>query len=208
MKWRKIIIEILINIFGPWLVYHYTNAQLGEINALILSMLLPFIWSIFQFIKEHKLDILSVLVLVSIIVSLVFALLGGGPIWILLRESLITGFIGITFLVSLFWRKPLTYYLALATRERISKENANDFKQLWNNNKPLAIFMRLLTLMWGIGLVVECLVRIFLLKVLSVEHFLIIGPIIGYSFYGGLTLATIFSIRRYKIRYKKQVKTN
>jgi len=56
-----------------------------------------------------------------------------------------------------------------------------------------------MTLVWGFGLLADVVVSVGLIYVLSVEQYLILGPILGYGVMGGLALWTVL-YRRYRTR--------
>jgi hypothetical protein len=56
---------------------------------------------------------------------------GGSPRFLLLRESLVSGMIGIVFLGSLLLPRPLAYYLARSTVAKQSPQELNTFEVAW-----------------------------------------------------------------------------
>jgi hypothetical protein len=81
-------------------------------------------------------------------------LCGGGPRLLLLRESLITGVLGLVLLISLLFPRPLMYYMAESTASKHSPEEVGRFELLWE--KPRFVHcMYLMTTVWGVGLVCE-----------------------------------------------------
>ena len=135
------------------------------------------------------------LVLTGIVLSLIAFLGGGGVKALQLRETLVTGLIGLIFLGSAAIGRPLIYYLARATMMRTSPAKAAQFTAL----RHAPVFRRaalIMTLVWGMGLVVECALAIALTYVLPVEQFLVVGPVLGYGYIGALTLWTIWFARR------------
>ena len=181
------VLEILVNFVLPWLVYKEALPPWGEHNALLASALPPVIWSVIELIRNRRLDAMSVLVVAGILLSLGAVMLGGSTTLMLMRESLITGAIGLAFLVSALLRRPLTYYLAQATLSRESGFSKERFEQLFvDANGRVAGWMTLMTLVWGSGLVAEALLRLWLIKVIPVAQFLLVAPWISYGIYGAL----------------------
>jgi hypothetical protein len=73
---------------------------------------------------------------------------GGSPRFLLLRESLVSGMIGIVFLGSLLLPRPLAYYLARSTVAKQSPQELNTFEVAW----PKPRFVRTMYVMtWGLG---------------------------------------------------------
>ena len=58
----RIGLEVLVNFVGPFVIYSLAKPALGDVNALIASSAPPIGWSIFEFIKNRRVDALSMLV--------------------------------------------------------------------------------------------------------------------------------------------------
>jgi hypothetical protein len=52
--------------------------------------------------------------------------------------------------------------------------------------------MRLMTLVWGIGLTAETALRSWMALTWPIGRFLVVSPFIGYGIYGGLALWTLW----------------
>ena len=126
--------------------------------------------------------------------------IGGGSVRFLqLRENLVTGLIGLVFLGSAAIGHPLIYQLALAQKSRQSQTEAARFESL--RDKPrFRRAMTLMTLVWGFGLLVHTAVACLLVFRLSIPHYLVVSPIIGYGTMGGLALWTFLYVKRIKRR--------
>ncbi|GGP23622.1 VC0807 family protein [Silvimonas iriomotensis] len=182
-----VVVEILVNFILPWLVYNQSLPRWGEHNALLASALPPVIWSAVGLIRHRRLDAMSALVVAGILLSLGAVMLGGSPSLMLMRESLITGAIGLVFLVSALLRRPLTYYLAQAALAREPGFSKARFEQLFiDANGRVAGWMTLMALVWGGGLLAETVLRLWLVKVIPVAQFLLVAPWISYGIYGAL----------------------
>ena len=147
-----LVLDFLINLGGPFLVYQLAAGRMSETAALMLSSAPPILWSIGQLIWSRKFDTLSLLVIAGIALSLVATLLGGSPRLLLVRESLITGIFGLIFLGSLLFPRPLLFHLVKTT---VAKQGtgAEAFASKWSIPGFRFTFY-LMTTVWGIGLVV------------------------------------------------------
>jgi hypothetical protein len=177
-------LDFLVNLGGPWLVYRLVEGSTSTITALLLSSLPPIIWSLLQLVWSRKLDVISLLVLAGIAASLVATLLGGSPRLLLVRESFITGIFGLVFLGSLWLPRPLLFYLAKAT---VAKEGMAEaqFAGKWSRPGFRHTFY-LMTVVWGVGLIMQAALQVILAFALSIEQDLVVSPIAGYGVYLGL----------------------
>jgi hypothetical protein len=179
-----VVLDFLVNLGGPWVVYRLVEGSTSTITALLLSSLPPIIWSFLQLVRSRKLDVLSLLVIAGIAASLVATLLGGNPRLLLVRESFITGILGLVFLGSLWLPRPLVFYLAKAT---VAKEGIAEaqFAGKWSIPGFRHTFY-LMTVVWGVGLIVQAVLQVILAFALSIEQDLVVSPIVGYGVYLGL----------------------
>jgi intracellular septation protein A len=179
-----VVLDFLVNLGGPFLVYQLAAGHMSETAALMLSAAPPILWSIGQIIWSRKLDALSLLVISGIALSLVATLLGGSPRLLLIRESFITGVFGLIFLGSLLFPRPLLFYLAKTTVTR-QGTNGDVFASRWSIPGFRFTFY-LMTVVWGIGLLIEATLKITLAFTIPTGLFLVVSPIISYGIYFGL----------------------
>jgi hypothetical protein len=85
--------------------------HVSQVIALGLSATFPTVYGLVTIVRRRHLDIIGALVLVGIVVSIVATLVGGDPKLLLIRESFITGALGMVCLTSLVWPRPLMFYI-------------------------------------------------------------------------------------------------
>jgi hypothetical protein len=184
-------VEVVINFVLPFLIFTYAKASMGEVHALMASSAPPIAWTVVELLRRRRIDALSMLVLAGIALSLLVYLGGGSVKFLQLREKMVTALIGLIFLGSAAIGRPLIYQLARATIMRRSPSELASFEAMRDN----AFFRRTLmvmTLVWGGGLVAEACVASALVFMLSVQQFLLVGPIVGYGTMGALSLWTVW----------------
>ncbi|EIF31610.1 hypothetical protein BCh11DRAFT_07139 [Burkholderia sp. Ch1-1] len=208
MKLRPgFVLELAVNFLLPWLAYRLALPHLGETGALIASAVPPILWSLVELVRFRRVDALSVMVVSGIVLSVAAMALGGSPRMLLLRESLVSGAVGVVFLLSLPMRRPLIFYLARATVAREMEGGAARFETLWQERPALVAAMRLMTLVWGVGLTGETALRAWMALTWPIERFLVVSPFIGYGIYGGLTLWTLWYRKTMRARVEARVQS-
>src|SRR6185437_14330789 len=156
------IVELAVNFLLPWLIYRWAQPHYGETGALYASAIPPVAWSVVEFIRLRRIDVLSLFVLAGIVLSIVAMMLGGDSRALLICESFVSGAFGVAFLMSLALRRPLIFYLARATVARQSEDGIARFEAAWDERAALRQSLRLMTAMWGAGLTVEMALRVWL----------------------------------------------
>jgi hypothetical protein len=183
--------EVLVNIVLPFVVYSVAKPKLGDVNALLASMVPPIVWSIVEFVRRRRIDGMSMIIVAGIGLSLL-AFFGGGSVRFLqLRENLVAGVIGLAFLVSAAIGKPIVYELARAGAMRKSPSEAEAIVKL-KDNPSFRRTMTLMTLVWGFGLILETAIASALVFTMSIQAYLVVSPIVGYGFMGLLALWTFW----------------
>ncbi len=191
----KALVEAGVNFVLPLLVYSLAREPLGDVRALMAASAPPLIWSIVEFVRRRRIDALSVLVLAGIALSGLAFLGGGGVRFLQLREQLVTAVIGLAFLTSAAIGKPLIYQLAKARMRRKSASEAGAFEGL-SDQPPFRRAMMVMTLAWGVALVVESTACGALAFSLSIKSYLIVAPVVGYSSLAAMTAWTFWYARR------------
>ncbi|MCD1260113.1 hypothetical protein B5M42_014960 [Paenibacillus athensensis] len=184
-----VIFTLLINGLAPWGIYELLNNYMSGVAALSIATLVPLVDNVVHFAKHRKLDAFGSLMLFTLVLTLVLVSLGGSEKILLVRESLITGAVGLIFLGSLLLKRPLIFHLAL----RFMK--IEGFADNWS----IAYFrfvMRLMTFVWGLMLVLEAGVRVVLVFELTTSQFLALSNFVLYGFIGAALLWTVIYRRK------------
>ncbi len=195
-----IALEVGVNFVLPLVIYDLTKARLGDVHALMAASAPPILWAIVEFIRARRVDALSIIVLAGIGLSMLAYFGGGGAKFLQLREKLVTGLIGLGFVVSVLIRRPLIYEFAKATmiRRQQTAELA-DFESR-RDDPGFKRTMNLMTLVWGFGLLADTAAGVALVLTLTIHDYLIASPILGYSTMGGLSAWTFWYVRRARRR--------
>lgn len=188
-------VEAGVNFVLPYLIFAYAQPHYGDVDALIASSAPPILWSIAEFARHRRVDALSMLVLLGIVLSLVAVAGGGSARFLQLREKLVTVIIGLVFLGSAMIGRPLIYQLARARMVRESSDELEEFEAL-RSNKYFRRTMMVLTLVWGVGLLADAAVSIALVYALPIKTYLAVNPVVGYGTMGALSLWTFLYVKR------------
>lgn len=164
--------------------------------GLAIVSVFPLLDIVVERVRHGRFEPIGVLALIGIVLGIVGALaLGGNDTLLKLRESSLTGVFGVLCLLSLLRPRPAMYYLARAFSTDGDPEKVEEFNQIWELPGVASRF-RLVTTVWGLGLVAETGVRTWLAFAVSTQTFLGISHVIGWVILGGLLAwTTAFSKR-------------
>jgi hypothetical protein len=182
----KFVLELIVNLVLPWLTYRLLAPYTSEFAATAWSAAPPTLWSMVELVRNRTLDALSVLVITGIVLSLAALLFGGSPRMLLVRENLFTAPLGLLFLLSLAMKRPLIYYAARAVMTRNAPpEDQAQFEAAWQA-PPVLRGLRIMSLVWGLGLIFQGLLLGWMAWTWPTERYLILSPIIGYGIFAVL----------------------
>jgi hypothetical protein len=227
MVYLGIGLMLFFEIALPLILYYVLKNLIPEIWALIISGVPPFLVVVYGLISKRKIDILGALIIVSFIVSAIVASLKNDTRIYLLRESTITGTVGLTFLITLipikigsFQMRPIIYYFAkdmqtggtfgYSSPKRNNTVSTEDINELWESYwNEYAVFRQgfiFLTVLWGVGLLIEVPARaIIVLKTPTTERAVFWTNIVTYGWLGVLILINVIYSRRFRKRCIKVI---
>lgn len=193
-----VLFTLIINGLAPWGIYEWLSHSMSSVLALTIATLVPLVDNLVHLIRHKKFDVFGALMLFTFLLTLILVSMGGNEKILLVRESLITGSVGLIFLGSLSFKRPLMYYLVL--RFLAIEGFADNWKYPY-----FRYVLRLMTFVWGIVLVMESVVRVIMVNHLSTSQFLAISNFVLYGFIGAAILWTMV-YRKKSARRLEQIK--
>ena len=186
---RGAVPSLVIDGLLPFLTYVLLTSyapHLSQVIALGLSATFPSIYGLATIVRRRHLDIIGALVLVGIAVSIVATLVGGDPKLLLIRESFVTGALGMVCLTSLVWPRPMMFYIGRQFSAGEDPVKIAEFNALWQYPRARHTF-RVMTIVWAIGWMSEFALRVVMVWTLSIPEVLAISPFV----FNGITIALI-----------------
>ncbi|HEX3333625.1 MAG TPA: VC0807 family protein [Acidimicrobiales bacterium] len=170
----------------------HTDAQ-----ALIVAGLVSVAWIVIQFARQRRLDFVGAIVLVGFAVGVGSSTLLGGNSYVLkIRDAFFTALFGVACIVTIYTAKrPALFYVSRYLSAGSDSSRVAAYNQLFEFETGRRTF-RVLSVVWGIGLVVEASVRMVLAEALHTSTFLAVSPFITASVIGGLFAFTVLYAKR------------
>jgi hypothetical protein len=202
----RYVLAFIVNVALPVAAYWMAIGRYGLLGALIASSLPLLAWMAFDLARFRHFDALSAILLAGLALSLL-VLLSAPPRWLReARDPLVNGMIGLLFLISLAFKRPLVFYLGRSTLSRQRAGRENEFDEMWRTRPALVKSIRLMTAVWGVGLVGENIIRLWIASYMANPSADRLSTILRYTVYTGLTAWTIF-YRRVYLRRQNAVAT-
>jgi hypothetical protein len=156
---RAIAMIVIFDVAGPLAAYSIMrSAGLTAVTALLLSGVFPVLGVSIGAIRNHRLDVVGVVVLAGIAVGTVLGLVSHSARLVLVEGSVPTAIFGLACLGSLRARHPLMFTLVL---EFTGPDTAKgrEMTMFWQDERYRRVF-RIITAVWGIGFLLEAALRV------------------------------------------------
>jgi hypothetical protein len=192
MSLRAQLPSLLVNAVAPVVAYQVlTNLGVSSVNALTSSAIFPVLGIGWSFARTRRPDMIGVLSLTFILVGVATSLVSGDQRFVLVKDSLMTGVFGLLILGSLVLApRPLLFYFGRQFSNAGDPVRAAAFESMWQYPHFRAV-LRVMTIVWGIGYLIEALVRVGLSFLLAIPVFLIVSPLLAFGVTVGLISWTV-----------------
>lgn len=192
---RAMLPSILLNAVAPYILFQYLTASprnLSVVAALSATAIFPVLGIVFGLVRTRHLDALGAISLVFIVIGLLTNLLFNDPKVFLLKESFITGALGLACLLSLVVTpRPAMFYLGRYFASGGDRARMLAFNNLWQH-PSFRTTQRTITAVWGVTYLIEALIRVALVAIVGtgpkgVSTILAVSPIL----LGAVTIGTV-----------------
>jgi hypothetical protein len=162
--------NIVLNAGMPYATYLLLrHFGVATVQALAAGAMFPITGILLGFVRERRVQALGVIVLTATVASIAAALFFTSPFLALVKGSLITATLGIAFVVSLFARRPLVFYLSTMAGDADARQEA---ETRWETDPVFRQVLRRITVVWAAALFVEATTRVVLIPLLPIAVFL------------------------------------
>ncbi|GAB3954461.1 VC0807 family protein [Streptomyces sparsus] len=163
---RAFVITVVCDIVLPVGLYYLLRAAgTSEIPALLLSGAAPALHALYSAVRHRRLDAIGVFAVSLLAVSAAASLLTADPRIALARNGLFTALVGLWLLVTLFTSRPFTYQALRA----LLPGRKPLLERLWTTDPGFRRVWRALTVLWGVGLLCDAVLRVVMAYTLPVD---------------------------------------
>jgi len=182
---------ILLDVAAPVAAYQVlTNHGAPTLDALLAAAVFPLAGIALAALRTRRLDTFGVLSLVAIAFGVGGGLLFRDPRYLLVKDSVVTGLLGLGCLLSLPTSRPLIHLIGrpfVAGTDRAAMERYDATLLVPETLSRV----RRLTLIWGLALVAEASIRVGLAVVLAPGQVVIGSPLLAIAVFGPLAVWTV-----------------
>jgi hypothetical protein len=143
-------------------------------------------------VRERSLNPFATVMLVVFGLGLVLALVSGDARFLLLKNSIVTGAVGLTFLATVLWGRPLS----LAASQSFQPARRDEIRQEYDTEPLVRRGHQVSSAVWGAVLLTESLVRVPLVYLLPVSVMVGVGEAMTVAAFAGLVTWNLWYVRR------------
>jgi hypothetical protein len=167
-------------------------AGVSDLIALLVASALAAVRIVWVAVRERELNPFATVMLLLFGLGLVLALVSGDPRFILLKNSIVTGAVGLVFLGTTLFGTPLS----LAASQSFQPARKAEIRHEYDTNPHVRRGHRLSSTVWGVGLILEALVRVPLVFLLPIDVMVGLGEVLTIATIGGLLAWNIWYVKR------------
>jgi hypothetical protein len=185
----------------PLGVYFVVRSHVqSDTQALIIAGGFSAAWIVFQFVRQRRIDIVGAVVLAGFAVGVAGSELLGGNAYVLkVRDAFFTAIFGAVCIITLFThRRPAIFYVGRYLSAGQDPAKMAAFDELAEAPIGRHTF-RVLSLVWGVGLIAEAASRMTLADFLPTGTFLAVSPFVTAAVIGSLFAFTVVLSRRARL---------
>lgn len=176
---RALLPTLAFDIAGTMAVYYLLLPHFGKTSIwpILGASLVPLISNAYNFVRRHSFDVVGLIILIGLLAGVLPAIFGGSQRLLLVRESFVSGALGVTLIASAVMHRPLAFYVIrefLTANEALPNER---FDTLWRSTY-FRHTIRAMTIGWGALLVGEFVLRAFMALRMNVAFVLGASPVL------------------------------
>ena len=179
---------------GLPLVGYYALHLLGVADrpALLAATGLAAVRIVWVAVRERTLNLFATVMLVVFGLGVLLALVSGDARFLLLKNSIVTGAVGLVFLGTTLWGRPLS----LAASRSFQPARREEILREYETDPDVRRGHRLSSVVWGTVLLAESLIRVPLVYLLPVSVMVGVGEAVSIAAFAGLITWNVWYVKR------------
>ncbi|GAA2463681.1 VC0807 family protein [Winogradskya humida] len=157
----RALLPTLLDVIVPVILY-FILKKLGSSDfwALTLAGVGTGVYALVNTIRRRKLDFIGILVLLEIVLSVGLLFITDDPRLVAIKPAFYTTLTGLYFLFTCVVGKPIIYTAVTPIATDGDPVRTKAYAQAWNESRPFRVRERLMTAVFGAGLLIEAVLRI------------------------------------------------
>jgi hypothetical protein len=198
---RELLPSLVFGAAVPIALYFAVRSHVStDAEGLIIAGSASVAWILVQFVRSRHVDFVGAIVLSGFVVGVVSStLLGGNAYMLKVRDAFFTALFGIACIVTIYTHeRPALFYVGRYLSAGNDPTKLAAYNELHEIPTARHVF-RVLSVVWGIGLVIEASARLTLAGALHTGTYVAVSPFITATFIGSLFAFTLLYSRRAQV---------
>ena len=193
----RLLAILVVDIALPWLAIILLERRgVALLSAIAAAALFPLASILFSWLKRRRIEFIGLAVMATMLSGIGLAMASGDVRFSLVKAAPAFGLFGAACLASLFAERPLVFHVA----RHFSTGGDPAKAAQWDQRLAIPAFrraMRVLTIVWGVALLLEAAAGIAVAILVVPEAALVVERVLGFGTLAGLfAWTTLFARRR------------
>jgi len=154
--YRSLVVNVALPLIAVQVLLH---RGVPAVPALAIAAAFPLADALRELWRARRVAALPALALAAIVFGIGTSLVSGNPAFAVAKESIVTAVLGVAFLGSLAARRPLIFHITKDFSAGDDAAGRARWDALWDVPQARRAF-RLITAVWGVGLLIEASLRV------------------------------------------------
>jgi len=170
-RWGAVLAPVLIDLVIPLLIFYFLRqAGVGIVGATLAGSVIPVLRTVHSLVRGKKIDWMAVFMISALAVGTIASLAMHSPRMLLAKDGVITALCGFWMLGTLVAGKPMLLSIGRGIAEaKRGKGGGEIWARRWDSEPRFRHGLRLITAVWGVGLVADAVVRVVIAYTLPLD---------------------------------------
>ncbi|TDU89535.1 hypothetical protein EV138_3106 [Kribbella voronezhensis] len=170
-RWGAVLAPVLIDLVVPLLIFYgLRRAGVGVVGATLTGSVIPVVRTAYSLVRGAKVDWLAIFMISALALGTIASLAMDSPRMLLAKDGVITALCGFWMLGTLLAGKPLLLSIGRGIAEaKRGKGGGEIWASRWDTEPRFRYGLRLITAVWGVGLVLDAVVRVVIAYTLPLD---------------------------------------
>lgn len=170
-RWGAVLAPVLVDLVVPLLIFYgLRQSGVGVVGATLAGSVIPVVRTAYSIVRGRKVDWMAVFMIIALAVGTIASLAMHSPRMLLAKDGVITALCGLWMLGTVALGKPLLLSIGRGIAEaKRGKGGGSVWASRWDREPRFRSGIRLVTIVWGAGLVFDAVVRVVIAYALPLD---------------------------------------
>lgn len=199
---RRLAMQLIFELALPLGSYYVLRAAgAGQLISMIVGGVLVLPWIVYGIVRRRRVETMAVFTLSLVVIGTLLSLVTGDPRVLMIRDSWLTAAVGLWMLGTLLTRRP---FMMMASRgiviAKVGEAGLAAWEAQWDAEPTFRHHLRLVTAVWGAGLLLDALLRVVLVYTIPLDAIPLTSTVLLVVLIVGLSLFNNWYYNRHGLK--------